>query len=708
MSDPAHVGEARDVPQRADEPATVISAQPTMITPPAPGAPGLGAPGAPGGLGAGVPTPSSPTAAGRPATAGAALPASGGPPTAAVPSEKAIAATVSADPSLTEDTLVEGIDDGTLYLMLRAFNKQVNHVLHPAVSLPPREPDLRHTDLQNVPYRSDTLKANLERLVRGLGPPASRGMREVARLTDWDHEFKRTAAYCAAYFIAWGFGVVVLAATMFFCVLICFPPTRRILFPYRPPTPDPDHPSRNRTADQERDEVPVEVSAVMTGFASALLFGTSDEGNATVGPKEFIDDWEDPAMEIHDEKGRLIGFRTTRYDRKAEIVEVNGKRVRVRRDRVDAQTEAEEKRDELVTWMAKSTETGLGKGADFIEIMQKALSPPPIYPDYYARFKIAGLLVVPALALHFVPARMFGRGATFIFGAVFWGHKWLERGARELIRRYPNWKMYVDPRNSILSGVPTDAQLVLHLLRVSEAEKDPLPAPPIYPTLEDTKDVIREKTGDNAGDIVGGEAAVGAPTSAEGAEPPPQGVKKVTATTKRKTKGAFKRIARKIAGMGSDVTVVGKEKKLRGKIDSLVLKAKWGDDAPGGYSAKLDGTSGHLFLDDEEGCLSWVPLLSKTPERVWYVDDLVEMKKDGVGAGRLALAAVSGAEIASLGLSLRFAKTADDVSLSEMSEEEQLAAAQRARETLVFKGVKEREALFNRLVAMGNQRWEML
>lgn len=74
------------------------------------------------------------------------------------------------------------------------------------------------------------------------------------------------------------------------------------------------------------------------------------------------------------------------------------------------------------------------------------MSPPPVYPDQFARFKLALLLVVPALALHYVPARFFGRTVTFAFDAAFWGHEWLERGARELIRLYPDWKQLVDPR----------------------------------------------------------------------------------------------------------------------------------------------------------------------------------------------------------------------------------------------------------------------
>lgn len=243
---------------------------------------------------------------------------------------------------------------------------------------------------------------------------------------------------------------------------------------------------------------------------------------------------------------------------------------------------------------------------------------------------------------------------------------------------------------------------MLHLLRVSEAEGDPIPLPPVAPSLEEAKAAIREVQ-----DPDGVQAAKDA--ELKKAQDDEKKMKKVTKKTKAKTKGAFKKVARKLAGMGSDVAVVGEERKLRGKIDGLVLKAKWGDDVPvGGYSAKLAGSSGHLFLDDEEECLTWVPLMSKKPEKIWYIDDLVEMKKDGLGVSRLALAAMSGAEIASLGLSLRFAKTADDVSLNSMTEEQQALTAQRAQETLVFKGVEAREELFNRLIAMGNQRWEML
>ncbi|BEI94984.1 uncharacterized protein CcaverHIS019_0705650 [Cutaneotrichosporon cavernicola] len=593
-----------------------------------------------------------------------------------------------------EGTIVEGMEDDRLWILLRGFNKQVNHVLSPTTH-PVSQPDLRHTSLPNVPYRSDTLKVNLERLIKGLAPLTKRGVLELARVTDWDNEFYRTATYCAAYFLAWGLGV---------------------LFPYRPSTTDSysllesDPETTPMTGPEQSEEVSVQATAVLAGFASALLFGTKEEGNALVGPKDLHDN---SGM---DEGSDVIGSKLdsrevaevngkTSLDSKAEIVEVvevvevaeaNGKTTLVRESIAeDAESEVERKRNEIVRWMVKTTETTIGTGADYIEILQKALSPPPVYPDYYARFKIAALLVVAALALHYVPARMWGRGFTLAFGVVVWGHKWLEMGVRELLRRFPNWKELVDPRNSILSGVPTDAQLALHLLRVSEAEGDPLPTPPVAPALEATKEAVSQAT-------------PSAPDLEVEADAAPTPAHKAAVKSRKKTRGVFRKLVRRLASMGSDVAFVGEERKLKGKIDSLVLKAKWGDDVPpGGYSAKLNGTSGHLFIDEDHACISWVPMLSKSPERVWYVDDLVEMKKDELGTSRLALAAMSGAEIASLGLSLRFAKTADDISVFDMTEE-QVGAAQAAKETLEFKGVEAREALFNRLIAMGSQRWEML
>lgn len=116
--------------------------------------------------------------------------------------------------------------------------------------------------------------------------------------------------------------------------------------------------------------------------------------------------------------------------------------------------------------------------------------------------------------------------------------------------------------------MPTDAQLTLHLLRVSEEEGDPIPPPPVAPNLEETKRAIREAQDPQALD---------APKNPEVEDATkPQRVRTAAKKTKSKTKGAFKKIARKLAGMGSDVAVVGEERKV-GYPQGQLTPAPWQD-----------------------------------------------------------------------------------------------------------------------------------
>jgi Protein of unknown function (DUF3292) len=56
-----------------------------------------------------------------------------------------------------------------------------------------------------------------------------------------------------------------------------------------------------------------------------------------------------------------------------------------------------------------------------------------------------------------------------------------------LNREFPNWQKLLEIRNTLLKGVPTNAQLTITLLRIGEANKAPLPPPPtsgIPPPIE--------------------------------------------------------------------------------------------------------------------------------------------------------------------------------------------------------------------------------
>ena len=66
----------------------------------------------------------------------------------------------------------------------------------------------------------------------------------------------------------------------------------------------------------------------------------------------------------------------------------------------------------------------------------------------------------------------------FLVGAGFFGDPIIWRGLAYLNREFPHWQKLLEIRNTLLKGVPTNAQLTLTLLRVGEANKAPLPPPP--------------------------------------------------------------------------------------------------------------------------------------------------------------------------------------------------------------------------------------
>ncbi len=108
-----------------------------------------------------------------------------------------------------------------------------------------------------------------------------------------------------------------------------------------------------------------------------------------------------------------------------------------------------------------------------------------------------------------------------------------------------------------MSGVPTDSQLTLHLLRVAEAINHPLPRPPPPPLKGTPKEAIKDTT----------PATVTADDEAEIEEAEDQGgFTEAAVKTKHKTKekilGVFKSAGKTMAGFHGDVSVDGTKKKV--------------------------------------------------------------------------------------------------------------------------------------------------
>lgn len=70
------------------------------------------------------------------------------------------------------------------------------------------------------------------------------------------------------------------------------------------------------------------------------------------------------------------------------------------------------------------------------------------------------------------------KGVWFGVGFGFFGDPVIQPGLKWLNTNYPNWQKLLELRNGLLKGVPTNAQLTVTLLRVGEANKAPIPPPP--------------------------------------------------------------------------------------------------------------------------------------------------------------------------------------------------------------------------------------
>ena len=120
----------------------------------------------------------------------------------------------------------------------------------------------------------------------------------------------------------------------------------------------------------------------------------------------------------------------------------------------------------------------IGDISDGWERFANALSPTKPFPEEKPRLIMASVLAPMVAVSLLTSSAMFMKGVTGGVGFGFFGDPLIWRALDLLNRKIPNWQKFLELRNSILKGVPTNAQLTVTLLRIGEANKAPLPPPP--------------------------------------------------------------------------------------------------------------------------------------------------------------------------------------------------------------------------------------
>jgi hypothetical protein len=340
------------------------------------------------------------------------------------------------------------------------------------------------------------------------------------------------------------------------------------------------------------------------------------------------------------------------------------------------------------------------------------LEPTPPFPKNKYHYRLGGVVAPLLLISLFVTSYMFMKGVTFGVGFGFFGDPVIVRGLALLNRKFPGWQKLLELRNTLLKGVPTNAQLTITLLRIGEANKAPLPPPPHVngppPDVPvDISDQELRATGAdfplNATQAELDEAMAHDPTTAHetGGEDIDNAKNSKHGKKSNKIVNFFRSTVK--GGVETSITAdrlkaaVGSEH-AKNRIGAVPHKDEDMTSGPVEFKSRYDGKKGHLYITSKATIPNIAFSTDKTIEKIGAVDredlhplwtipigDIKEMKKVG-GFGWKAKMIVGWA----LGR-----EVADGIVITD----------RRGVETRLT-AMPLRDELFNRLVAMGGQKWE--
>ncbi|RDW91030.1 hypothetical protein BP5796_02195 [Coleophoma crateriformis] len=582
--------------------------------------------------------------------------------------------------------LVGGLPNEELWTLIRRFNKQMYHIK----ALP--EAPLGGLDLNiadEEEFSPDKLRSNIERLymtvivsVVGLG-------KHIARLRSW-RERNRTMAFAAVYFVSWALDFLIPTVIAFLMVLIVHPPARSYCFP----------PAPIALIDSKTGGIKKPAAGVLGSDNSLTGAPEKHQGEAVEQEaRNFFNSFtsiaissaagKHPQGNPHDGDEGASSLESTAPDPTHLATGAAEAKDRAAGGEPNAVHDKTKKPMSAAMWSkTRPVMHAVADIADGWERFGNALSPTAPFPKEKPRMKLAAVLAPVLLISLFTSSYMFIKMNTLFVGIGFFSDPLIWRALSYLNHKFPHWQKLLEIRNTLLKGVPTNAQLTLTLLRIGEANKAPLPPPP-YSGVP-PPDAAHATAGqdlehlDAEGVSEGEMAAAVHPDATIQAAPAPkkQHGRRLMALIKSSTKGTVEGI------LGTDrlKAAAGAE---HAKNRLGVLKSNPDPvSGPIDFPARFKGKKGHAYITTE----ATSPALSWTTEKEDIdpvfsiaIADIAEIKKVG-GLGWKTKLVVGWATSKDI---------ADAILIVDKDgNKKQLTA------------IALRDELFNRLVAIGGQVWE--
>ncbi|KAE8148119.1 hypothetical protein BDV25DRAFT_131498 [Aspergillus avenaceus] len=376
---------------------------------------------------------------------------------------------------ITQGRIVAGLSNEDLWMFIRRFNKQLYYV-KAVPDAPLQRLDPNRAEDEN--FSPDKLRATLERFYTTIVISLASFYKHIARLRSWK-EPRRTGIFCAGYFIAWALDLLVPTMFCFLITLVVYPRCRSWFFPPAPiALVDSDtggvqkpkagvlgsHGSitgapermKGEAAEQEASNLITSAATVAVGSVA----GKHDQGTPESAPLE---------SSVPDAMNAVSGAADAQAAAHGQVPAGSHDRTR-------------QPMRETVLNGANLGMRILSDIVDTYERLGNALSPTPPFPAKTPYIRLASLLSIGLLASLVTSSYVFVKTGTLTAGFGFFGDPVLARAAAYLNHKYPDWTKLLELQNSLLKGIPTNAQLTLTLLRIGEANAAPLPPPPSDPT----------------------------------------------------------------------------------------------------------------------------------------------------------------------------------------------------------------------------------
>ncbi|TQV93622.1 hypothetical protein IF1G_07354 [Cordyceps javanica] len=554
--------------------------------------------------------------------------------------------------------IVQGLDNNHLWALLRRFNKQAFGVRR--VQRPP----LANLDMNiadDEEFSPEKLRAHLERGYVSIVVPLCSASAHLARLRSWNER-----------------------DLLFTIVLILVPGVRDAAFP-----PVPISLIDTRTGDLRKPAAGVAVTDDTVTGAPEPVAGAAVEQEAhsfvnTLGSVALSTTIGGPSSDDSDDAGVAPGADDL-IDHVSEA-----KASAVQGDAGKAEDHTREPVSKMVWQRTRPFMHAITDLVDTWERFGNAVSPTPPFPTLGPRMRLVAALLPILLVSFFTTPYMFAKGSGLVFGLVLFGKPLLDRLVQMLERTHPRWQRFVELRHSLLRGVPTNAQLAITLLRIGEKNKAPIPAPPDPDAVAGNQQDTPWKEGRDEP----------ASENVEGQENKEGGGSNVQQVKKRPGKGrrALDLVKGAVKGGVTTALVADRAKALAGAhhAKERVGVVNYSDKVPPAvgpvrFEARYKGRRGFAYLTET----STTPALSWSPDRdgaavpSWtvLVSDITAVTKVGGFAWPSKVV---------IGWSLKKQIVDGLVVETKDAGEYHLTA------------VLIRDEIFNRLIAVGDQMWQLL